>query len=71
MAHQGFPLTQRVGRLQVGVAVERVGVHAVLEGLHLLDHLLQPRVFDAHVVHGVQHGNAVRETLLHFLRGEQ
>lgn len=68
--HQGFPLAQRVDRLQVGVAVQRVRVHAVLEGLHLLDDLLQRRVFDAHVVDGVQQGNPIRETLLHLLRRE-
>lgn len=66
--HQSFPLAQRVDRLQVGVAVQRVRVHAVLEGLHLLDDLLERRVFDAHVVDGVQQGNAVGEALLHLLR---
>lgn len=65
--HQGFPLAQRVDRLQAGIAVQRVRVHAVLEGLHLLDDFLQCRVFDAHVVDGVQKGNAVRKTLLHLL----
>lgn len=48
--------------------MQRVGVHAVLEGLHLLYDLLQCRVFNAHVIDGVEQRDAIWETILHLLR---
>lgn len=50
--------------------MQRVRVHAVLKSLHLLDDFLQRRVFDAHVVYGVEQRDAIRETLLHLLKDE-
>lgn len=66
--HQSFFLTERIDRFQVGVAMQRVGVHAVLKGLHLLYDLLQCRVFNAHVIDGVEQRDAIWETILHLLR---
>lgn len=66
--HQSFLLTEGIDRFQVGVTVQRVGVHAVLKGLHFLNNFLQRRVFDAHVIYGVEHRNAIWETLLHLLQ---
>lgn len=66
--HQSFLLTEGVRSFQVGVAVHGVGVHAVLEGLHFLNHFLQLRVFDAHVVDGVEQRQAIWETFLHLLQ---
>lgn len=68
ISYQSFLLTKRINRFQVGVAVEGVRVHAVLEGLHLLNNFLQSRVFDAHVIYRVQKRNAIWETFLHLLR---
>lgn len=68
--HQSFLLAERIDRFQVGVAVQGVGVHAVLKGLHFLNHFLQRRVFDAHVIYWVEQRNAVWETFLHLLQAE-
>lgn len=48
--------------------MQGVGVHAVLKGLHFLNNFLQGRVFDAHVVDGVEQRNAIWETFLYLLQ---
>lgn len=70
-SHHGFLLTEGIRRLQGGVAVQRVRVQAVLKGLHFLNNFLQGRIFDAHVIHGVEQGNAIWETFLHLLQTER
>lgn len=68
VSYQSFLLTERINGFQVGVTVEGVRVHAVLEGLHLLNDFFQSRVFDAHVIYRVEKRNAIWETFLHLLR---
>lgn len=48
--------------------MQGVGVHAVLKGLHFLNNFLQGRVFDAHVIDGVEQRNAIWETFLYLLQ---
>lgn len=68
VSHHSFLLTERIHRFQVGITVHGVGVHAVLKGLHFLNNFLQCRVFDAHVIHGVEQRDTIWEAFLHLLQ---